>query len=638
MTKRSKIKIIAGIFALLITVGLIWFMVSGENRIIIKKLFSADLDQAEFVDLIRSFDLRGVITLSLLSMIQVIIPFMPEEPVQVLAGMGYGTWYGMLICIAGIVVGNAMIYGAYKIFGKSKVESMHKGKQDVELDFEKLRTSKKIVLLILLLYFLPAVPLGLICIFACSLELKYPRYFLLTTLGSIPSVFVGVALGHLATSISWVFSLCVFAVLVVLIIIFALNKKKIYKKFNEYVRKSQKGASETVVKKPNPFLYLLVRIGFFFYRKSKVKVVKKVNAKVKGPCIVLCNHGSFIDFLYAYSILAKEKPYIMMARLYYYRKDLSAFLKNLGAFPKSMFTSDIENAKNCLKVLSDGKVLIMMPEARLSTAGKFEDIQPTTHKFFKKMGVPIYTIKINGGYFAMPKWGDGWRKKSTIEVTLDKLVDSEEIQTISEQDLKEKIERAMQYNEFKWLESRPELTYKHKTLAKGLDNILYVCPNCNKKHTIVSGDKYVVCNSCGLRANLDDRYAFVNGYPFNNLSEWYDYQLTQLKKEIESDENYALQSRVTLKLPSTDGKTFMRVAGYGTCTLDRKGLTYKGSLDGEQIEKFFPIQTIYRLLFGAGEDFEVYENKVLWYFVPENKKSCVTWYNASEILFNLSNG
>ena len=638
MTKRSKVKIIAGIIALLITVGLIWFMISGENRIIIKKLFSADLDQEQFVELIRSFDLRGVITLSLLSMIQVIIPFMPEEPVQVLTGMGYGTWYGMLICLAGIVLGNAIIYIAYKIFGRSKVESIHKGNKEVGLDFEKIRTSKKVVLLILLLYFLPAVPLGLICIFACSLELKYPRYFLLTTIGSIPSVFVGVALGHMATSTSWIFSLCVFVVLVILIIIFAFNKKKFYKKFNDYANKSQRGINETVVKKPNPFLYLFVRIGVFFYRGSKVKVIKKINCKVKGPCIVLCNHGSFVDFLYAYSVFAKYKPYIMMARLYYYRKDLSAFLRHLGVFPKSMFTSDIENAKNCLKVLGDGKILIMMPEARLSTAGKFEDIQPTTHKFLKKMGVPIYTLKISGGYFAMPKWGDGWRKNSTVEVSLDKLVDSEEIKNISEQDLKSKVESALDYNEFKWLESHPELKYKHKTLAKGLDNILYICPNCNKKHTIVSGDKYVVCNSCGLRANLDDRYAFVNGTPFNNLSEWYDYQLAKLKQEIESDENYSLQSKVTLKLPSTDGKTFLRVAGYGTCTLDRKGLTYKGTLDGEQTEKFFSIQTIYRLLFGAGEDFELYENKVLWYFVPENKKSCVTWYNASEILFNLTNG
>ena len=109
-----------------------------------------------------------------------------------------------------------------------------------------------------------------------------------------------------------------------------------------------------------------------------------------------------------------------------------------------------------------------------------------------------------------------------------------------------------------------------------------------------------------------------------------------LKERIENDVNYKLESKVELKLPSTDGKTFMRKAGFGTCTLTREGLTYKGTCDGEMVEKFFPMKNIYRLLFGAGEDFEIYEGKTLWYFVPENKKSCVIWYNASEIFKNLS--
>ena len=353
MTKRTKIRIVASIFTILATVGLIWFMISGENREIIRQLFSTDIDGEQFVELIRSFDARGVITLSLLSMLQVIIPFMPEEPVQVLTGMGYGIWYGMLICLAGIIMGNAIIYLACKVFGKGKVESMHNGK-GVEVDFDKMRSSKKVVFLILILYFLPAVPLGLICIFACSLDLKYPRYFLITTLGSIPSIFVGVALGHMTTATSWIVSVCVFVVLLILIIIFALNKKKFYKKFNDYVSKNQTGQGEIVAKRPNPFLYFFIRLGFFFYRESKVKVVKKVNTKIKGPCIVLCNHGSFMDYLYAYALIAGKKPNIVMARLYYYRKDLSFMLRNLGAFPKSMFTTDIENAKNCLKVLNDG--------------------------------------------------------------------------------------------------------------------------------------------------------------------------------------------------------------------------------------------------------------------------------------------
>ncbi len=633
MSKSTKIKIISAVVSVIALVLLGWFMFSGDNRIIIQQLIHSDLTSEEMIELIRSFGIRGSITLSLLSMMQVIIPFLPEEPVQVLTGMGYGIWHGALICLVGIVLGNTLIYLACKIFGKSSVESVHQN--NVEVDFDKIRSSKKIAFLIMLLYILPAVPLGVICLFACSLNLKYPRYFLLTTLGSIPSILVGVSLGHMATATSWIVSAVVFAVIVVLIIIFAINKKKFYKAFNNYVTKTKKG-DEIIAKKPNPIVYFFCKIGavLFAKKKTKVKVVKK--EKIKGPAIVLCTHGSFVDFLYCYMPIKNEKPNVMHARLYSYRKDLAWLLRNLGGFPKSMFSTDVENAKNCMRVLEKGRILVMMPEARLSTVGEFEGIQDTTHKFLKKMNVPIYVIKMNGNYFSMPKWGDKIRNKAPVEVSLEQLITKEEIATIDENSLKEKVEKALYYNEFDWIEQRPEIHYKHKTLAQGLENILYVCPNCKKELTINTYNNHIYCNECGLKATLNDRYGFRDGTPFNNFQEWYNFQKGVLKERIENDVNYKLESKVELKLPSTDGKTFMRKAGFGTCTLNRKGLTYKGTCDGEIIEKFFDMKNIYRLLFGAGEDFEIYEGKTLWYFVPENKKSCVIWYNASEILKNLS--
>jgi hypothetical protein len=44
---------------------------------------------------------------------------------------------------------------------------------------------------------------------------------------------------------------------------------------------------------------------------------------------------------------------------------------------------------------------------------------------------------------------------------------------------------------------------------------------------------------------------------------------------------------------------------------------------------------IYRLLFGAGEDFELYEGRERFYFIPEDKRSCVDWYIVSKILKEL---
>ena len=45
-----------------------------------------------------------------------------------------------------------------------------------------------------------------------------------------------------------------------------------------------------------------------------------------------------------------------------------------------------------------------------------------------------------------------------------------------------------------------------------------------------------------------------------------------------------------------------------------------------------PILIMYRLLFGVGEDFEIYDGTQILYFVPEEKRSAVQWYMASMIL------
>ena len=105
-----------------------------------------------------------------------------------------------------------------------------------------------------------------------------------------------------------------------------------------------------------------------------------------------------------------------------------------------------------------------------------------------------------------------------------------------------------------------------------------------------------------------------------------------IQEEVLRDPEYALRSEVELRLPSADGKTLTRSAGRGVCTLDRSGLTYIGTRDGEPYEVNFSLKRLYRLLFGAGENFEIYNGTEILYFVPDEKRSAVDWYMTSMIL------
>ncbi|MBR3928457.1 MAG: VTT domain-containing protein [Clostridia bacterium] len=613
-----------------VVIGLILLLaLSGGNLALLKKIFTEELRNEEMRSQLKEFGWRGWILIGALSTIQVVCTFLPAEPVQVLAGFTFGFPVGLFLCMIGVLLGNTIIFMVHKTFA-DRLKSFFVKK--INLDTDTIARSSKATFIVFVLYFLPAIPYGMICFLAAGMGMSYRRFICVTGLGALPSVCIGVALGYMTIVSDWIVTVLVFAALILLVSILYCFKKRLIEKLNRYAQKHRK-AADGRVREVNAFvmavLYYSVR-AYLFFLGIRIQAVKKIK-KIEYPAIVLCNHGSFIDFIYAAALIRKDKPHFVGARLYFYNKFLNRLLRTVGAFPKSMFAPDLENARNCFTVLRNHELLVMMPEARLSTTGRFEDIQENTFSFIQKAGANVYTIKISGDYLADPKWGKGFRRGSVVECELDSLFTADEISRMPYEELKKGIIKRLNYNEFDWLDSRPEIRYRSKRMAEGLENILTTCPICEGAHTLKTEKDSIYCEKCGLLTKIDDRYAFDAGFRFENLTQWYDWQKARLEKEILENEDYALSSSVELRLPG-NGKGLTRFGGLGVCTLNREGLTYKGTKDNEEVELHFALKRVYRLLFGAGENFEIYNGAEILYFVPEEKRSAVDWYMASMIL------
>lgn len=629
--KSTALKVTVGIVFVCLFFLMLVFLFWGENATLTKALFTGDISGEEYQERISSFHLTDYLIVAFLAMLQVVFTFLPAEPVQVIAGISFGFVNGILCCFIGVFLGSTVIYLLYKIYGERLGVYFNK---NLNIDFEGASTSGRVALVIFVLYCLPAIPYGLICFFACTCQIKYPRYIFLTTLGALPSVCLGVGLGHVSVAYSWAISLAVFIVLVTLLLLLFRYREPLFAWVNRLLAKEKKlYSSKTTVREYSRHLltplYLGSRILFFGRLKFRVKATVPVPEK---PCIVLVNHGSFNDFAFAGTMLRRHSPNFIVARLYFYHKWLGRLLKRLGCFPKGMFTSDAESAMNCLRVLKRGGMLAMMPEARLSTAGTFEDIQPATYSFLKSAGVPVYVLHLNGSYLAKPKWGKGIRRGSLVEGEMRLLFEGEEVKALDVDTIKLRVDEALYYDELAWLETHPELRYRSRKMAEGLENILTLCPSCGAHCSIVTKRRTVRCSSCGLTCRIDSRYAFEGGKPFENFAVWYEWQVGEMRQRMLSDPDFALESPVKLMHASVGGKGMLRPAGEGTCRLSREGLLYEGTEDGKAVTRVWPLDSIYRLLFGAGEDFELYEGKEIYYFVPEEKRSCVDWYIASTLL------
>ena len=629
---KSKIKNrVITVIALIPVIFLLGkFLFTKENILIFKTVFTKDLSNDQIQEVLAGIGWRGYITIAILSMLQVLVAVMPAEPVQVVAGLAFGFPIGVAACTAGVIVANAIIFFAYKLFG----EKMRKYfDRKIDIDLENAGSNGKVTAAILILYFLPAIPYGLICFLAANMRMKYPRFLIVTTLGALPSVCIGVGLGHIALETSWMLSVGIFIVLLVVIALIMIKREYFIEKINAYIRKSKAPySSKTVVKE---YSHHRLTIPYIIFRlltfgKIKLKFTKNVE-KVEHPSIVLANHGAFIDFAYAGTLLKKDAPNFIVARMYFYRKIVGNILRSVGCFPKGMFTTDTESAMNCIRVIKRGGVLAMMPEARLSTVGKFEDIQSSTYDFIKKMGVHVYVINIRGDYLAKPKWGYGIRRGSLVEAELNPLFTPDELASLTVEEIEKRTLDAIYYDELEWLKTRPEVRYRSKRMAEGLENILTRCPECGGRYTMRTKGSEIFCEKCSLKTKLDQRYSFDKDFRFESFPEWYDWQKEKMREEILSDESFALESEVILKHSSKDGKTLLREAGKGIARLDRTGLSYIGTDDGENVERFFSMDSIYRLLFGSGENFEIYIGKEIFYFVPTELRSAVDWYIASDI-------
>ncbi len=633
MRKINRKKIIVGLSIIPVLVLLALFLLLGDNIDIIKRAFDGNLSADEVRAVLSELGLRGKITVSILAMLQVVLMFLPAEPVQVIAGLTFGFATGFILCLIGVFAGNTVIYILYKLLGERLRNYFDK---NLNIDLESAGGSGKLSIAVLILYFLPAIPYGMIAFLASTVGMKYVRFILITTLGAIPSVCIGVGLGHIALESSIYLTLLIFVAIVIILSVVMMKRDKIIAKVNTYL--GDKGKAKTSVKKYRAsklnLPYIIFRISIF--GKVKFKITGRVE-KIERPSIVLCNHGSFIDFAYAGTILKKESPNFVVNRLYFYEQWFSKLLKSFGCFPKSLFALDTESAMNCVRVIKRGGVLAMMPEARLSTVGKFEDIQKSTYDFLKKMGVTVYVINICGDYLAKPKWGVGLRRGALVEAKMSLLFTPQELQELDVSEIQERTEKAFDYDEMRWLDSHPEINYRSKKLAEGLENILTRCPECGGRYSIVTKGNRVSCEVCNCSSEVTSRYGFKDSKPFGSFVEWYDWQFEKLREEIGSDPSYTLSSKVELKHASKDGKTQLESVGEGVCTLSREGLTYIGTEYGEKVEKQFPIATLYRLLFGAGVDFEIYVGKEIYFFVPEEKRSCVDWYMASIIFKDVSN-
>ena len=158
------------------------------------------------------------------------------------------------------------------------------------------------------------------------------------------------------------------------------------------------------------FCFVFLRTFF------RLRVHDLSNMPRRGPVIVASNHVSRFDPpAIGVSIARKNDIYFIARASLYDNKILGWILKNLHTIPVKKDAQDFESIRVSLKILKDGKALIIFPEGTRSKDGSLKDPELGIGFVACRSKAPIVPVYVKGSEQALPK-GSRIPKLARIDV------------------------------------------------------------------------------------------------------------------------------------------------------------------------------------------------------------------------------
>lgn len=199
------------IFLSIICIPLVKMLSSEEGRLELQGIIKADMTW-------------GIVIYLVLQILQVIVALVPGGVIQILGGVLFGGFWGTILCICGILLGAIIVYVLVKKFGKPIIEAFFDEK--VVTKFSFLQDSKKLELVIFILFLIPGIPKDLLTYIAPLTKIKMSSFLTLSTLARIPAIIMSTVFGSTLSSGNIVAAIVIFIIVACLGIMGILYKDK----------------------------------------------------------------------------------------------------------------------------------------------------------------------------------------------------------------------------------------------------------------------------------------------------------------------------------------------------------------------------------------------------------------------------
>ena len=397
------------------------------------------------------------------------------------------------------------------------------------------------------------------------------------------------------------------------------------------------------IKKPNKILMTLgMGVLGMLNRRYKVKFSYDYDPEAikDQPTILLSSHASRLEFIYTIYGFGRKDINVVCGYQNILKRGLYRLFLSLGVISKYLYQPDLICVKHMIGVMKHGGCIGLFPEGIQATAGSTHPINPATAQFIKRSRANIVVATTKGAYLATNRYSKD-RKRGYIGVEFYHLFTPEMLEELPEEEIYRQILDKISYNDFAYNKTARNTYVGKRPNADGIDKILYKCPSCGEERTICVDGDHVVCDSCGFKAEINECYDLVpvSGKCPSDIDEWYKWQRRCVAEEIR-DDAFELSLEGSLTTLRTDklkkAPNDRRVLSVGRATLNNRGFSFKGSLDGEDVSFDFDAKSIYSLTCCTQGFLEFYHNNDYFMLIPfEKPKDLIKWTLASEEIHNL---
>lgn len=141
-----------------------------------------------------------------INIVQVLLAFLPGEPVELASGYAFGFWEGTALCLVASGLATSAIYWATRRWGWKLVGLFFN--RSLFDRFSWLKSAKRLELIMLIVFLIPGTPKDFLTYFAGLTNMRFLPVVLIATFGRIPSIVTSTITASAVGSGNWPLVVC----------------------------------------------------------------------------------------------------------------------------------------------------------------------------------------------------------------------------------------------------------------------------------------------------------------------------------------------------------------------------------------------------------------------------------------------